>query len=361
MTATLDEGDYATPSEVAAEIADEARANMGRLRGAWPLLGEARAPGRPGPPAERPVDRRFVAIRIAAGKAERRDALLAVWAGNAPSAPHAAPIRLPVVHVRAVIAGELYALTGRMWEALGRGHLVLPIPDPTGRVPLRPCTWCTGTGVLTPPLGWVWDWPADALTCPRCIGEGKLPPHGRACPTCHVEGPCPCDHADATVHHTLAAIGRLLALAGVESASDAEETLADLADLAEHTLGLGRDRRRLKGAECPCCGSRELVPEVSSHNRVEWSITCYGPDCVCAGPGCPCGIGTQRRRGKRHRWPARHWDGPRGLAHRLGVRLPGTMRAWGDVIGAGGTRSTSAVGRPTIEGAHPCPSPTAPE
>ena len=280
---------------------------------------------------------------------DRRGQLTAAWAGINPAAPHAAPAHLTAVQTRTRVVAGLADLVARMWAAQQRDGLTLLVRDPQERVPFRPCGWCTGAGVLDPPAGWMWTWPADPVGCPRCRGSGRLPADGQPCRVCATAGPCGCDRADAAVAVATAQLAELLDTADVESASDAEVSLLDLADAAEHTVGLGRDRRRLKGAECPVCGSREMVPEVSSHDRREWSITCYGPDCRCHGVGCPCGIGTHRRRDKRHRWVARHWDGPRGLAYRIGVRLPGTVRAHAaPVTRAGGAPSSSAVGAPTI-------------
>jgi hypothetical protein len=101
----------------------------------------------------------------------------------------------------------------------------------------------------------------------------------------------------------LATIDDLLGAVGIHSAADADQTLAELAAYATTVAGAGRDHRRIPGLECPVCGGRDLTAEVSAVDTRRWSITCHGPDCVCAGPGCDCGIGTERRAGRRHRWP----------------------------------------------------------
>lgn len=313
-------------SQAAADLAAEARVHLGRFLVGWDWVSEAREPGTTGPPVSRPQDIRQ-AVRAAQVWREDRDAVVASARdghkiiGTVPS-----PVRLGVSAARFQIVDDLVDLTERMWNAANATALTLVIRE--SRTYTRACTWCVG-GTLPPPVGWAWEWPIDPIACPRCLGGGRIPT-GEQCPACKALGPCRCDRAAIAVALATGTIDTLLGLPGQLPAvhyvgvSDAEYTLADLADRAETAAGAGLDRRRLPLAECPVCGARELVPEVSHHDQRKWAITCYGPDCRCHGPGCPCGIGTDRRKDRRHVWPAATWDGPGGLAAALGVDLPGT-------------------------------------
>lgn len=329
-------------SELAALLADDARVSLGRVRVAWEWLGDAREPGRPGPPASRPRDLRAAAALAEQYRADRAAAGEATRAGRVISGHHPVPVRLGPVETRAAIAAALTDLAARMWDTLYAGGLVMLVNNPADRAADLTlwCRWCAGTGEAQPPFGWSWEWPRPRLIppaagigpwyreppipCPRCAGAGRVPVP-RSCLVCASVAPCRCDRADVVVALALSTLGGLLDLADVELASDAEVTLLAIAERAEAAVGAGPDRRRLPDAECPVCGSREMHAEVSSTDRREWAIRCTGPDCRCHGAGCPCGIGTPRRRDRLHLWPAKTWDGPRGLARRLGVDLPGTQ------------------------------------
>ncbi len=340
-----------TPSEVAAQLADDARIALGRVRAAWPRLAAARLPGTRAAVVDRPIDRRGADRAAEQHRLDRAAAVEAYRNGRKVGGPHAAPCNLAPIDARHTIAGELADLSARMWSAVYAGGLVLLLRDPAGHDVSVWCTWCQGTGVAQPPYGWVGDWPAGRLippavgigppylepeiVCSRCDGAKRVPA-AAGCQGCHATGPCSCDRADVVAALSMATIAELLDAADVEAAADAEVTLLDVAELAERVLRqTGPTRIRLPDAECPVCGAREMFAEVSSPDRREWAVRCAGADCVCAGPersdpdgrkvpACPCGIATPRREGNPHLWPARTWDGPRGLAQRLGVDLPGT-------------------------------------
>lgn len=322
-------GPHPAQTDTATDIAADARASLGQLITAWGWLAALRAPGRPGPRPTRPtstladVDRRAAAAAIY--RDDRRAALTAAAAGNKPTGAHTTPVRLDIVAARVHIASEVTALAARMWEAVYGCGLLTILRDPAARD--TACTWCHGLGQLDPPLGWApWAWPADPVLCPRCNGRGRIPV-ATTCPACHAQGPCDCDRTDLAVALHLDAVDELLDVADTELAADADYTLATLNGYAEHAAGVGKDRRRVPGAECPVCGARELIAEVSDADPRRWSITCTGPDCICAGPGCDCGIGTDRRKDRRHRWPAATWDSRSGLAAavRAVEQLPGVL------------------------------------
>lgn len=328
-----------TGAGYAGELAAEARVQLGRVEAAWRWLCDARVRGTTHPAVSRPVDPRAAARMVEVWRLDRAAAVQAALAGRKTGAVPA-PGDLHVVTVRAGVAAQMTALTLRMWAATGNderpGRLILLAPadgPPVGppgswatepRRRLVPCGWCD-RGTLVKPEQWPGEWPTDPMPCPRCHGRGELR-SGRHCPACGAGGPCGCDRADLTVALAARTVDELLDAGDVEAVADAEYTLYGLAELAERTVGLGPDRRRLPGAECPVCGTRELVPEVGNPDPRKWAIYCQGPDCRCQGPGCPCGIGTGRRRDRRHMWPSCTWDGPRGLAAVLGVDLPGTRQ-----------------------------------
>lgn len=343
------------------QAVDDARGSLGRVRVAWRWVTEARIPGPPGVPVNRPVNPRRAADQAAAERVARTDQLTAAgWAGLKPGGTHPTPVMLGPVQVRQTIARELSNLAARMRAHADRDGLVLLVRDPADRVPFARCTWCNGAGVVIQPDGWLWLWPPDPIGCPRCRGRGRIPT-GDTCQTCGAMGPCVCDRADATVTAALTTVAGLLDTANSEAAGDADTTLLELAEIAERCVGCGPDRRRLPEApECPVCGSREMYAEVTSEDRREWVIRCTGPDCVCHGPiclcgtcqalprgrrgACPCGVATPRRAGRRHVWPSRLWDGPNGLAAILGINLPGTYTTATPTS----VRTAAAVGVPTI-------------
>lgn len=320
-------------------LADDVHAAAGRFRAAWSWLGDARIPGPVGPAADRPPPRD--AARRAGQLAEQLAADRAAAAASirmrmAPGRDRPPPARLHAIEARQRIADAITTLAHRLWTHVhgpgpagdaARARAIVDIDIDRARAVVVPCDWCAGTGVTQRPAGWSWEWPADPPACPRCY-LGRVPT-GNRCPGCYAAGWCGCDRTDLLVGLSLDLLVGLVDVVNVETAAGVETVLNEAADRAEAAAGAGRDRRQIPGPtppECPVCGSRELHAEVSSPKRREWSIRCLGPDCYCLGWGCPCGIGTARREGRRHVWPARRWDGPDGLAARLGVTLPGTRR-----------------------------------
>lgn len=344
-----------SPADVARQLADDARVALGRVRESWPRLAAARLPGSRRPVVDRPAATRAVEAAAEQWRLDRAAAREAVRHRRVISGYHPAPGNLDPIHARHEIGRELTDLSARLWSAAYAGGLVLMVRDPAGVTTW--CTWCHGTGEAQPPHGWEGDWPASRLIppaagigppnydppipCSRCDG-GRIPA-GDRCPRCGTAGRCRCERADVAAAAAMTTIADLLDLLGVEPAADAEWTLLDCADLAERTLRTGGPTAiRLHGAECPVCGARDMFAATASPDPREWSVRCQGPDCLCGGPEgvtdgvwhdkCPCGIATVRREGRRHVWPSRVWDGPTGLAHRLGVALPGTRRYTGPRI-----------------------------
>jgi hypothetical protein len=323
MTATpVYPDDMSTPSEVAQQLADAARVSLGRIRAMWPQIGIARQPGPPPLPVQRPVDARRAAAATQAWHDDRDAAFQAGVAGRVPSGPHPAPARLGPVAARAAIARTLLELAQRMWAATRDDGLRLLVRDPASRIDVATCAWCKGTGICDWPTVWARPVMPPAAPCSRCRGSGMVPA-GRQCQACHTAGACDCDRADITFVLASAVVDDQLDTCDTETVSDAEVTLHNTAALAQLAAGDGPDQRRLT-AECPVCGSREMYAEVSSPRARDWSVRCNGPDCHCTGWRCLCGIGTAKRAGRTHMWPARTWDGPDGLAKRLGVTLPNT-------------------------------------
>lgn len=327
-----------TGRSTARDLADEAHVELGRLTTAWGWVTLARLPGAPGPTVRHPTSPQ-AAARATQTWVEDRVAALAAALAGIKTGTHPAPLRLGVTQARIRIAAEFVALTGRMHQATTpTAALTWHVTESVDR--RRPCPAGCAGGILIPPAD---THPPAPQACPSCMGAGTIPT-GEPCLACLTTGRCRCDRDDLTVARAATLVERYLDQADVESAADALSTLADLADAALSAAGAGPDRRRLPGAECPVCGTRELVPEVSARNPRRWAIYCQGPDCVCAGPGCPCGIGTERRANRRHLWPAATWDGPHGLAQTLGVDLPGTHP---DTTGARRAIATARLTRRT--------------
>lgn len=282
-----------------AEHAADARGALGRIRAVWPLLGEARWPGRAGAHSmlERRLSERAERVEAEQVRRDRRAKHLALRAGKIPLAPYAAPVRLGPVRARARIATGL-----RIVGAHVGARLPAPLADPT--LPQPACLGCAGTGRACPGCGTV---------CGMCGG------FGRRCPVCGTAGGCFCDLADVVVGAGLDALAAALRAARDERVVEqAAAALNSAADLACHTLGIRDIDLRVIKAPCPACGRRDLWADVASPNPDEWSVSCRAALCCCSGPGCGCGRPT-RWRGRRHRWPSQEFH---ALAARLGVPLP---------------------------------------
>ncbi|MEU8023699.1 hypothetical protein AB0B88_15940 [Micromonospora haikouensis] len=315
-------------------LADDARASIGRLRTAWDWLGEALQPTPQGPRADRPrrpLDDDATTARLRAHLADRRARHESLRRRITPARPRPAPVNLNVVAARARTVDTLTALHHQVTAHVHGTPVPVRYVDPADRHAALTiaCGWCAGTGITQRPDDWSddWPWPEIPPTCPACHRGRVGNPHATPCAACTARGPCHCDHTTLHVAATLNGIADRLNHLDVERLADVDATLRGLADHTERAAGAGRDIRRLPGnppPECPACGSRELHAEVGSPDRREWSIRCAGPDCECDGLGCPCLMGTHRRAGRRHVWPSKTWDGPRGLAVLLGVTLPGT-------------------------------------
>jgi hypothetical protein len=303
-----------------ADIADEARVALGRLRAAWSWLAEAVHPGtgtgaRPTRHRRQLDDDQQQALD-ARYRYERRAYLVAVHRGAKPSAPHAIPVNAGAVEARQHVAGDVAALAARMWEWVHGLGLVLTVNE-RGRT--VPCGWCDGTGHAQQPDDWPEAWPEHPIVCSMCRGRTVMPA-GNTCQACTSTTGCHCDRHDVVVALSLDTVAGLLDHLGAEPLTITAATLDRAADRAEQAAGAGQDRRRIPGTpRCPACGTRELYAEVSSPDPREWAIRCGYTDCLCEGPFCPCRKGTDTREGRRHVWPARLWDGPAGLADLLGV------------------------------------------
>lgn len=302
-----------------AEHAHDAVAGVGRLRRVWPMLGDARLPGRPAPHLmlERRMSPEAALIEDQQVRRDRRAKMLALRSGKTPLPSFPAPVRLGPVRTRARIAGQIRAVGGRV-------HAALParLADPTLTGPQRVCPWCHGAGRAQRPNGWTGVWPglppaAPALgAAPACSMCGG---HGRVCSTCNTAGGCWCDLADVVVDACLDAITTALAsTADPALAEHAAHALNGAADLACHALGLRDVDMRIIRAPCPACDRRDLWADVASPKPMEWSVVCRADLCRCTGPACGCGRPT-RWSGRRHRWPADEFG---ALADRLGVLLP---------------------------------------
>lgn len=325
-------------------LADQARASIGRARAAWDWLGEALLPGQHGPHADRPVrplDDDARAAREAAHAADRAARHESLRRRITPGKARPAPANLEAITTRTRIVDALTLLHNRLTMDLAGAPVPIRYLDPDTRHALltRPCGWCTGTGITQRPDDWPYPWPPDPPACPACWRGRIASPDAAPCAACRERGRCQCDRPTLHITAALDGLADLLDRLDVEQLTDVDVTLRELTDRAERAAGAGRDLRRLPGdppPECPVCGSRELHAEVSSPDRREWSIRCNGPDCRCEGFGCPCHMGTARRRDLRHVWPAKTWDGPDGLADLLGVALPGTWSddeyAWAQLV-----------------------------
>lgn len=307
-----------TPAQQASDLCCDARAALGRLRRMWPMLADARLPGRPG--AHTLVQR---AMSVSAERAEaeharrdRRAKALALRDGLNPTGPQQAPARLGALGARARVAAQVRAVADRL---AGDGPAAVLLRDPSidGPQAVQQCPWCGGAGVALRPDGWVWAWPDDPPSCGLCGG------HGRRCNGClRVGRPCHCELTDTVVAACLNLTGDRLAPPGVacpDTAAWAAAALNGAANLAATALGMTDIDLRIIKAPCPACDRRELFADVASPEPDEWSVQCRSLLCRCNGPGCGCGRPI-RWLGRVHRWPAREFP---ELADRLGVQLPG--------------------------------------
>lgn len=318
--------DHETPGDVARDLADEARVALGRVRSAWPQLAAARLPGSRAPIVDRPTDRRNMARAADEWRLDRAAAFEASRHRRVISGHHPAPGNLEPIEARHTLARDLGDLAGRLWSSVYGDGLVLLVRD---RFELDHILWCT--------------WCGPSARCPRCTEE-ILAYAANGCPACGSPPGCDCDRVDITAQSAMGTVADLLDVLDVEAAADAEYTLLEAAYLCDRVLRhKGPARIRLHDAECPACGSRELFAATSSPDPREWAVRCQADNCLCDGPArvdgdgrrwpaCPCGIATPRRAGRRHLWPSRTWDGPTGLAQRLGIALPGTARYTGPRI-----------------------------
>jgi hypothetical protein len=78
-------------------------------------------------------------------------------------------------------------------------------------------------------------------------------------------------------------------------------------------------------APCPACGRRSLyVGGLAQDDARRRYVACNRVSCTCTGADCGCGQRVRYgpvgdRPGRRHVWPRGEWEGPYGLAARLGV------------------------------------------
>ncbi len=164
------------------------------------------------------------------------------------------------------------------------------------------------------------------IPCPPCQGKGSLW-SGIQCHLCESLLPCWCDIEDARMRAADNALEELLrvledpTLAGIalrelRACLTLARRAAQVDDIIEHL-----------DKPCPACKMRALAADCSSPDRALWTISCRSKLCVCTGSGCACDR-TGRREGQIHLWKAADWDGPDGLAYRLGIREIGTRRVW---------------------------------
>lgn len=310
-------------------LTGEALAALGRLRKAWPWLSQVRVPGRYVPVLRPPDERESTRARAREQWAKDRHAAYeAIKAGRKPTGPHADAARIGPIAARARIAVDVAAAAGRLLEHRGVSTRSVVL-QPAGYGMSTECRACSGTGQTPPPRWWPAgkDWPARPASWPPDLhGPVHLPPC-RHCRGGRVAVAVVFDQADAVVVTGLEIVAALLPEVTDELvAAEVLRTLDRAALLAHRVCGVDEDRRWLD-AVCPACTRRNLHVEVGSINRAEWSITCAHPLCRCKGPGCKCGRPRSVAvEGRRHLWPAAEWDGPTGLARRLGVDLPGTQR-----------------------------------
>lgn len=328
-------------------LADQTRASIGRLRTAWDWLGEALQPGQRGPHADRPLrplDDDARERREAGWHADRAARHASLRRRITPGTVRPAPVSLEAITTRTTITDQLTALHHRTTTTVAGAPTPIRWLHPADRHALLtlPCPWCAGTGIAQKPDGWTWPWPPDPPVCAGCWRGRITNPHASPCSACRTPGRCRCDPTTLYITGVLDGLADILDRLNAEHLAAVDATVRDLTDRAERAAGAGRDLRRLPGdppPACPVCGSRELTAEVSRADRREWSIRCDGPDCACLGTlSCPCRMGTPRRKGLPHVWPAKTWDGPGGLADRLGVALPGTWSTdeyeWAQLVDA---------------------------
>lgn len=306
-------------------LLDEAKASAVRLKEAWPWLGEMLEPGTV-TVVERNPDLRNADIDEAEHWKDQAARFRSVQAGIVPSGPHPSAIRVGAASARRQIMEDVCDVAEALWRSVNVDttiDLIVLAIDPTTRVREKRCDRCCGEQLLPRPADD--DGKAPREVCPKCEGRGTEPTN-TACMACLTLGACSCDLADAIVAVGMAVIlDQLPRVTDPDVAAEAQRMLGRADERARNIAGVGEDKRIIK-APCPACGRRgDLVAEVSSLDASEWKVRCEHPGCVCRGPGCGCGRAV-RWPGRKHVWPAAEWDGPNGLAKRLGVDLPGTER-----------------------------------
>ena len=305
-----------------------AYAALAAVTEAWPWLAEVAAPGRDvhaGDMPPTPAQQRIEAEQLRRDRAAKQAALKA---GTTPT-PHADAARPGPLVARADVARAVRVLTERVWGANhNNAAMAWPVVNPTMRQITVACWYCEGRGEAYMPrnptsndLTDVW-W----TTCAICRGFGEVG-SGEACAVCGASKACHCDLADATLAAAATVLTRELdRVDSVTLAAEAARTL----ERADRTA-----RRACRAVEvwlclhvaCPACRRRDMRAEVSSPDRSRWTIRCAFALCRCKGARCPCGRRELAVDGERHSWVAAEWDGPTGLAARLGINLPGTQPA----------------------------------
>lgn len=311
----------------AVPLVEEARVVLALLLEAWPWLSDMAVPGPTTPiPAGYVSEeqRRIEGVQV---RKDRAAAFLAVQKGRIPT-PHPDAARPGPVAARSVVVDQVRRLTERLW-AVHRGgeQLHWPVTDPTGRPLTLGCWYCESAGLTKvvdehhqPAEPDVVDGP-----CPMCKGTATLP-NLAPCWVCNRVGPCLCDLADAVMSISEHILGHELRLIrDPDLAADALAVLEKANQTARRAARVDAAEIHLRAA-CPACDRRELVADVSSPNPANWLIRCRSDLCRCKGPGCRCGRPV-RYQGRPHRWPTSEWDGPSGLASRLGVDLHAARRS----------------------------------
>jgi len=256
----------------------QAHITGGRLRESWTWLALLVEPG----PATRP-DRPITEAQ------RRRDAQLArddhtgrianAAFGAYALAPEPAPLRLGILDVQTYIHGLVLDAARRVAVATGQRY----IAHATGAVDL-----------VDEALAWL------LVDQPACFAAGVV----------------------------VQQLGRPAALVDVRDAAliagvDKDLDRADRA--AREAAGVVDEQRRPLRYPCPACGRRSLyVGGMAEQDARLRYVACNREACRCSGADCGCG---QRVRygpvggkpGRRHIWPRGEWEGPYGLAVRLGV------------------------------------------
>jgi len=249
-----------------------------QLAESWAWLALLLEPG-PGSRPARPVTDAQRARDALRAREDRESRILNAASGAIALAPEPVPVRLGVIDAQAAI----HTLVMRAVQMVAGIHGAQYIPH------------------ATEPVMEALDWLTLDLPARFAVDRAGTAVQHLARPAALV------DVRDPAV---LGAVGELLARAD---------------RIARETAGVVDEDRVPIRAPCPACGRRSLYAGgMAQDDARRRYVACNRQSCRCTGSDCGCGQRVRYgpvgdRPGRRHVWPRGEWEGPYGLAVRLGV------------------------------------------